>query len=59
MKELISKAWADAASKMNVPQQLFGSTGGTNVAGSTVEQFMQLMTVKSAKDLAVDLDVKK
>ena len=53
------QAWADAASKMNVPQQLFGSTGGTNVAGSTVEQFMQLMTVKSAKDLAVDLDVKK
>ena len=44
---------------MNVPQQLFGNTGGTNVAGSTVEQFMQLMTVKSAKDLAVDLDVKK
>lgn len=53
------QAWADAASKMNVPQQLFGNTGGTNVAGSTVEQFMQLMTVKSAKDLAVDLDVKK
>lgn len=53
------QAWADAASKMNVPQQLFGSAGGTNVAGSTVEQFMQLMTVKSAKDLAVDLDVKK
>ena len=53
------QAWADAASKMNVPQQLFGNTGGTNVAGSTVEQFMQLMTVKSAKDLAIDLDVKK
>ena len=53
------QAWADAASKMNVPQQLFGNTGGTNVAGSTLEQFMQLMTVKSAKDLAIDLDVKK
>ena len=54
------KAWAEAASKMNVPQQLFGASGnGTNIAGSTTEQFMQLLTMKSAKDLAVDLDVKK
>jgi regulator of protease activity HflC (stomatin/prohibitin superfamily) len=54
------KAWAEAASKMNVPQQLFGaSVNGTNIAGSTTEQFMQLLTMKSAKDLAVYLDVKK
>ena len=52
-------AWANAVSQMKVPQQIFGGTGSTNVAGSTVEQFMQLMTVKSAKDLTLDLDVKK
>lgn len=55
----IQQAWADAASKMNVPQQIFGGAGNSNVAGSTMEQFMQIMTVKSAKDLSINLDVKK
>lgn len=55
-----SKAWADAVSKMNVPTQMFGAgQNGMNVAGTTAEQFMQLVTAKTAKDLAMDLDVKK
>lgn len=55
-----SKAWADAVSKMNVPTQLFGGgANGVNVAGNTAEQFMQLVTAKTAKDLSMDLEVKK
>jgi hypothetical protein len=57
------QAWANAASKINVPATVFnnGSTSGTTKtsgnAFSTVEQYMQMMTMKAAKDLQVDVDV--
>lgn len=51
------RVWADAASKINVPTTVIagGSDGGT--AGSalgTVDQFMQMLMVKTARDLQVD-----
>lgn len=49
--------WADAASKINVPATVIagGSDGGTagNALG-TVEQFMNMLMIKTAKDLQVD-----
>lgn len=55
------KVWADAASKINVPATVIGGgEGGT--AGSalgTVDTFMQMMMVKTAKELAVDPNITK
>lgn len=55
--------WADAASKINVPSTVFnngGTEGGTagNALG-TVDQFMQMMMMKTAKDLQVDPTITK
>jgi regulator of protease activity HflC (stomatin/prohibitin superfamily) len=49
------KVWADAASKINVPATVIGGEGGTagNALG-TVDTFMQMLMVKTAKDLQVD-----
>jgi hypothetical protein len=48
--------WADAASQINVPSTVFNN-GGEGTAGNalgTVDQFMQMMMMKTAKDLQVD-----
>jgi regulator of protease activity HflC (stomatin/prohibitin superfamily) len=50
------QVWADAASKINVPSTVIGGgEGGTagNALG-TVDMFMNMLMVKTAKDLAVD-----
>ena len=54
------KAWADAFSKYQgnvTPQTVFGagSSGGSNAA----QDFMQLMSVKAAKDLQLDMSISK
>ena len=53
------RVWADAASKINVPATVIASgEGGTagNALG-TVEQFMNMLMVKTAKDLSVDTTI--
>ena len=48
--------WADAAGKINVPATVF-SGGGAGTEGDalgTVEQFMNMMMMKTARDLQVD-----
>lgn len=56
------RLWADAASKINVPSTVIagGGTGGTtgNALG-TVDQFMQMMMIKTARDLNVDPSITK
>lgn len=52
------KLWSEAAGKINVPQTVIG--GGSGVSGSalnTVDSFMQMMMIKSAKNLAVDTSI--
>ena len=54
--------WADAASKINVPSTVFNNGGAEGVAGNalgTVDQFMQMMMMKTAKDLQVDPTITK
>ena len=64
----VQQAWADAASKINVPQTMFVSGGGDAGPGDggtingnafgTIEQFLQLMVAKSAQDLVIDTSVR-
>lgn len=55
--------WADAASKINVPSTVFANGGeGGQVPGNalnTVNQFMNMMMMKAAKDLQVDPTISK
>ena len=55
------KYWADAFAKRNVPVTTFDSGGSAGGAGtdSDVTSFMNIMTMKAAQDLNVDLDIKK
>ena len=56
----INKAYADAFAKRPVPTTVFGGTGSDSYAqGTDVQAFLQLMTVKAAKDLDVDTSVAK
>jgi hypothetical protein len=51
------RVWADAASKINVPSTVIAGGGSNGTAGNalgTVDQFMQLMMLNSAKQLSVD-----
>lgn len=51
------QVWADAASKINVPATVIAGGDGAGNAGSalgTVDQFMQMLMVKTARDLQVD-----
>ena len=52
--------WADAASQINVPSTVFNN-GGEGTAGNalgTVDQFMQMMMMKTAQDLQVDPSIR-
>lgn len=54
--------WADAASKINVPSTVFNNGSTEGVAGNalgTVDQFMQMMMMKTAQDLQVDPTITK
>lgn len=46
--------WAAAAAKINVPATVIGSDGTSDSALGTVDQFMSMMMVKTARDLQVD-----
>lgn len=50
------KVWADAAARINVPSTVIatGEGGAAGNALGTVDQFMNMLMVKTAKDLAVD-----
>lgn len=51
------KVWADAAAKINVPSTVIASGDGSGNSGSalgTVDQFMSMLMVKTARDLQVD-----
>lgn len=51
------RVWADAASKINVPATVIaGGNGGENAGNAlnTVDGFMQMLMVKTARDLQVD-----
>lgn len=56
----INKVWADAASRAPVPSVMMGG-GADGSAGRQTEigQLMQIMAAKAAKDLSVDMSVKK
>jgi hypothetical protein len=34
---------------------MFGSSGASTMAGNTMQNFVELMTVKAARDLRVDM----
>lgn len=55
--EAINTAWAEAYAKAPVPTISQGNTGGDGRASSS-QQFMDLLTAKTAKDLAVDIKMK-
>lgn len=50
------KVWADAAARINVPATVIAGTEGGNAGNAlgTVEQFMNMLMIKTAKDLQVD-----
>lgn len=54
----INQTWATAASKINVPQTVMGGSTLDGNAVSTTDQFMQILGVKAAKDLNLDMTVK-
>jgi regulator of protease activity HflC (stomatin/prohibitin superfamily) len=49
------KYWAEAFSKRQVPTWMMGGTSGTSDVNTDVAAFMNLMTMKAAKDLNLDL----
>lgn len=54
------KAWADAFAKYQgnvTPQTVFGGQG--NGSGNAAQDFMQIMSVKAARDLQLDMSVQK
>ena len=48
------KVWATAASQIKVPSTVIGGNGSTGNALSTVDTFMSMLMIKTAKDLQVD-----
>ena len=54
------EVWADAFARRNVPTTTFGS-GGSGGAGtdSDVTAFMNIMTMKAARELSVDINIVK
>ena len=54
------EVWAAAFAKRNVPTTVFGA-GGEGGAGtdSDVKAFMDIMTMKAARELSVDVDIQK
>lgn len=48
------KVWATAAAQINVPSTVIGGNGTSGSALGTVDSFMSMLMVKTAKDLQVD-----
>lgn len=51
------RVWADAAAKINVPATVIAGNGQGGSALGTVDNFMSMLMVKTAKDLALDTTV--
>jgi hypothetical protein len=54
------KYWSDAHARKPVPQTVFGTGGGTDGPldqRNSVQNFMDLVIMKSAKDLNVDIGI--
>lgn len=54
----VQKAFADAFSKAPVPSVNMGGNDGTG-RGSEAQDFLSLLTVKAAKDLQLDMNIKR
>lgn len=54
----IQSVWANAATQMNVPVNVFGTSTTTNGVSAS-ESLMQMLSIKTAKDLAIDMGIKK
>ncbi len=50
--------WADAAKEMNVPTNVFGGSSATSGVNAS-ESLMQMLSIKTAKDLALDMKIDK
>jgi regulator of protease activity HflC (stomatin/prohibitin superfamily) len=58
--ETINRAWADAYAKRAVPTTVFGSSGENGMTSDGgAQQFMDILTMKAAKDLSFDFNIKK
>lgn len=55
---MVQKAFAEAFSKAPVPSVNMAGTGGTG-RGGEAQDFLSLLTVKAAKDLQLDMSVKR
>lgn len=54
------RVWADAYARRAVPSTVLGTSGkGESYGGLSASDFMNILTVKAAKELSVDLNVKK
>jgi len=57
----INEAWAGAAADINVPNTVFSSGGGNGEGGtgnfSSVQEFMDIMTMRAAQSLDVDTTI--
>ena len=51
----INGLWADAYSRRQVPSVVMGENGGGQDNQSST--FMQMLTIKAAKDLAIDMNL--
>lgn len=51
------RVWAEAASRINVPATVIGSDSTGGSALGTVDQFMSMLMVKTARDLQVDTSI--
>jgi len=51
--------WADAFAKRKVPTQVFGTSGGRAGSDSDIKNFMDIMTMKAAKELSIDPSIQK
>lgn len=55
----VQKAFADAFSKAPVPSVNMGGANGGTGRGGEAQDFLSLLTVKAAKDLQLDMSVKR
>lgn len=57
--EKINKDWADAFKERKTPQIVSGGKSGSAGSDNDALSFMELLTAKTAKDLAVDMSITK
>ncbi len=55
----INETWANAAANAPVPGIVYGSSGNSTGRQDEISNMMGILSVKAAKDLMVDMNVKK